>query len=57
MLNNKMRYLIPIKLVQQCMNQLGGLYNVCTLKSKNSSYQMNSFDCILVQNGTFCEKK
>ena len=25
--------------------------------SENSSYQMNSFDCILVQNGTLCEKK
>ena len=29
MLKNNMRYLIPIKLVQQCMKQLGGQYNVC----------------------------
>ena len=61
MLNNNMVCLIPFKLDQQCMKQLGGLYiYVCIhyqhKKSENSSYQMDSYDCILVQTGTFCEK-
>ena len=56
-----MRYLIPIKLVQQCMKHLGGLYNVCIyyhLKCPRSvATLVNSIDCILVQNGTLCANK
>ena len=68
MLNNNMGYFIPFELVQQCMKPLGGLKMYVCISDhhksepipsdpKNSRYQMNCIDCVLVQNGSFYGKK